>query len=537
MKTKSKSLISFCLICILLSRKVCFVQSKITHIRVPKDLQCDPGQYFDHSGLICVQCGLLSHPIHDKSSIYSSNNRGAGCECDESSIQENEVCSLDEMRGGLCTDITCTPKCNTLSKPTSLDSLACTTCNTTNLLDDNATNTIARYDETSGRCTCDNPLPVSTSGSKPVSNRKLVETYNPVTGDAVGKECKQCPKNSAVITKDILQNGEEFHITSGLKFLPNPHECVHCPDPSMYFDANYQCKCDNGYMIVGETSIGPQRCLKYTPSYSSNYDKVTFPFIQTDSGSDQGTQLTLNSIIFSHYYLEAASLCEFPASDSIERSLNACQTLANLCVMNYYDKSTEPCSQFQYIASKRLSNYHNQGEWKQMMPWLYYDEEVDDIVEDRGIQMSMSFREQEGYEYKLRFKVAKYSLDGKLIGGLEHISNQFVYCNNIEQYSSDVSSGFRFGFALEFEFQCNINDMMNEEMFFYDLYIEDAECVGSNTDQNDCIYPVPVLNRNYIAERNKLPNQNNYFGDEFDDRYTRRFFLFDNMVSFQEISW
>ena len=435
------------------------------------------------------------------------------------------------MRGGLCLDIMCTTKCSDLYLAPSENNLTCITCshgNITHNLDD----TLATFDGTVGDCTCNNPQPSLSSGFKPVSSRKLVEMFDPATGLSIKKECVQCPLNSAVISNDVLGFEEGYHVTAGASYPSNPYECVHCPDPNMYFDLNYQCKCIDGFYVTGETSIGPQKCLKHNPTYTSNYDSVQFPFINQRIKSDEFTTISLKSIIFSHYYLTAASLCEFPRSDSlgISSSLNACQTLANLCVMTYYDETSRPCAQYQFITSKRISSYHDNDNWKIMMPWLYYNQNVEDIVEDRSIQMTIGFQEEIGLHHTLTFKMAKYSMNGTLVG-LESLTSQLMYCSSLFQDDKISEENLKFGYSWSREFRCRLDDLMSREMFFYDLFLVDKDCDSEDTS-HDCLYPIPILNKNYIRKGDSLPNRNSFFGDESDDEYTRRFFLFDNLVSY-----
>ena len=76
-------------------------------------------------------------------------------------------------------------------------------------------------------------------------------------------------------------------------------------------------------------------------------------------------------------------------------------------------------------------------------------------------------------------------------------------------------------------------------MYFYDMYLVDegdtSTISSCNNQQNnddsidsECLYPIPVLNRNFIQGLT-TPNMNRIKEDSVDDRYTRRFFLFDNV--------
>lgn len=473
--------------------------------------------------LICSQCNYLSIPIENAVNV----GRAIGCECDAFGLLGEDVCTLDDKQSGTCTDVICKSTCSKLYMPTSMDHSTCTVCGNENDSTNVGYNMI-EYHSDSGDCRCDNPLPASSPGSKRLLNRKLVEIYDSITAEPIRKECAQCPVNTAVITRDLLISGDEYYMTAGIKYSPNPYDCVHCPDPNMYFNTNYQCKCKDGYMVVGEASIGAQKCIKHTPTLSSDYERVQFRFIREVTGSQEEYQITLNSITFSHFYLEAASLCEFATGYSLERSLNGCQTLANLCVMTYYDNTSTPCRQFQsIIAEKRSVYYHDQTDWKIMMPWLYYTDEVDDIVEDKSIRMSMSLKAQGGNEHFMMYKLAKYTIGGEFLG-IEDLANQFMYCmaTELEDFTG-MGTGLKFGDGFTRKFQCDLKSLLNSDMYFYDLFLLDKQCTGKEGDE--CLYPVPVLNRNFVEGGDSLPNRNQFFGDELDDRYTRRFFLLDNM--------
>jgi len=71
--------------------------------------------------------------------------------------------------------------------------------------------------------------------------------------------------------------------------------------------------------------------------------------------------------------------------------------------------------------------------------------------------------------------------------------------------------------------------LLEKEMFFYDMYIVDnttESCAGGGIAGFDCLFPIPVLNKNLVKDKNQFPNSNT---DHDDDVYIRRFFLFDNV--------
>jgi len=196
--------------------------------------------------------------------------------------------------------------------------------------------------------------------------------------------------------------------------------------------------------------------------------------------------------------------------------------------------ASAPCRQFQDIVAKtRDTNYHSQEDWKYSLPWLYYKDEADDIISDRGIHMKVSFSDVKEHTSHLKFKLAKYDLNGTFMG-IEDLTSHFMYCQNSFTSLENVSRKkkyFAFGNSVRHKYSCSLNDLISTKMFFYDLYVVDEgnEC-SSVKQKNDCLYPVPVLNRNFV-DNGSFPNINMGEKDEFNDRLVRRFFLFDNEVN------
>ena len=119
---------------------------------------------------------------------------------------------------------------------------------------------------------------------------------------------------------------------------------------------------------MGEAPEGEQKCIKRIPSISTDYSLAEFDnVLEKSTGSFRVLHKSINSIIFSHYYLESASYCEFSIGKSAKTFI-ACQTLANLCVMRLYDDSSAPYREFQNIARKRMANCRGQEDWKMFMP-------------------------------------------------------------------------------------------------------------------------------------------------------------------------
>eukprot|EP00559_Dactyliosolen_fragilissimus_P005644 CAMPEP_0184870910 /NCGR_PEP_ID=MMETSP0580-20130426/39207_1 /TAXON_ID=1118495 /ORGANISM="Dactyliosolen fragilissimus" /LENGTH=275 /DNA_ID=CAMNT_0027373279 /DNA_START=237 /DNA_END=1064 /DNA_ORIENTATION=+ len=260
-------------------------------------------------------------------------------------------------------------------------------------------------------CSCGNPAFVENPDGTFVLNKRLVEFYDGQSGLPIYQTCVECPLGTAVISESVIHKNGNIdqsnlkYSTAGATFILDPFSCVPCPDPNMYFDKSYRCKCKDGYKMVGVASIGPQSCIIMNPTLLNNYADVKF-------NNDRGLPISLQSIIFSHFYLKVASGCEYAKGegDAILSTIESCQTLANLCVMNMYDERSIPCAEYQMIVNKRLTSYHGQEGWKTRMPWLYYLNDSNDVLGDRGIKLSMSFADNRGRESTLDFRLIKYSL-------------------------------------------------------------------------------------------------------------------------------
>jgi meckelin len=199
--------------------------------------------------------------------------------------------------------------------------------------------------------------------------------------------------------------------------------------------------------------------------------------------------------------------------------------------MSVYDEDTAPCKQLEAISQRRVETYRNQEDWAYTLPWLYYRDEADYITNDRGINMDVSFRAKVNSVNFLSFKLAKFTVNGTFVG-MEDLTNQFEFCRNF--LGKDDQNQWAFGRSYRNSYPCSVNSLLTKDMFLYDFYLADesSESCSHDSLQHDCLYPVPVLNRNLVKD-NKFVNVE----DDVDDMYTRRFFLFDNQVSSSFSTW
>ncbi len=477
-------------------------------IPVQSDSPCAASQVFDFTGLSCVECGTLS-----------------SCKCPPNQLQKDADCSIDSMLQGSCRKVMCSSECAELSYVSSLDQKSCLPCS---LRNDTREVGASEYDEDSMMCTCRNPPKGLPTGNRIVS-WKLVEIHDEATGLPIRNDCVRCPAGSAVITRNLYDDDREFFLSAGMRFVADPYSCSFCPDPHMYFDTDYNCVCIEGYLLTGEVSVGQQSCIEHLPSVSGSYSKIRFRDpVPAGRKSIDALDLTIDSVIFSHYYLKSASECEYYKGTS--QGLQSCQALSNLCVINMYDEEAAACKELEIISQKRA------GSSSSTLPRLYYQDAADSVNDDRSIGMRISLHPERNRTHKLSFKLVKYTLNGTF-AGIEDLSNQLEYCSETKNILNEPI-WLSFGNGYKNEYKCTINDLLETEMFFYDMFIVDESLESCNDASSisgfQCLYPVPILIRNLVEDR-AFPNFNVHPLDEYNDKYVRRFFLVDNQVSFKMI--
>lgn len=166
----------------------------------------------------------------------------------------------------------------------------------------------------------------------------------------------------------------------------------------------------------------------------------------------------------------------------------------------------------------------------------------------------------------MSFRLAKYNLNGTFLGW-EPLTTQLEYCNQFSEPSAldtkensiqknidearqwipmnrrnPASADLRwlkFGNSYSETYYCDLNGLLAKGTqgsapdvlpgaqgpFFYDMYMVDK---AKTVADGESLYPVPVRNRNYRTG-NTYVNDNTGPTDEDNDRFVRRFFLYDTL--------
>jgi len=464
---------------------------------------CGDNEYIDISSLLCVTCGSNQEP--DPTQMDYTNNSLA-CRCVAGYIATSAACASDEndLIDGDCVELECSEYCPATDTAPLEDDSQCLACdNSTAVLNSGATD-----------CAC---------ADNDAFDKVLLE-YDQGGNVAANKTCATCAAGTRVVLSAFS--------TAGVAYEADPYACVSCPDPNMSWGTSSltidTCSCDTGYTAVGSSLFGATGCEleDHTSEFTVNEaNAVTVSYknvLKVVEGPATSTA-SVESLYFQDLYVKSAARCKYFAEEP--EDYRACQALANLCVLQQYAEDSQVCEDFDDIRDARVATNNGRAEWGAKMPWLVYDEDAEDVRDDRGILMDIAFTGDGITSFDtLEFKVAKYTANGTWLG-TEDVSTLFHYCTLPAPQTDSgggTSSSTRWqqvGHSYEDKYRCDLKTLLYDEQVFMDLYIVDKS--------TDTLFPVPVRNKNYVRANGQLPNLNEDIEDEIDDVYTRRFFLYD----------
>ena len=379
-------------------------------------------------------------------------------------------------------------------------------------------------------CTCA-PGAAKTEATRDLPSFEC-ESCSPRVASSDSYICQSCPGTVDSETQDCLCDYSSYEIiqefnedgsyretkacvacTDQSYFLgPGSHECVPCPHPGMVRDPddNYKCKCGVDYRQSGNTCILPNEITEIESQFPEENAR-TVNYYSMESKDGIGSYSLSASATFDYYYLQAARNC------STYQDILGCQVLGNLCVLQLYNEESTVCRLFKDTARTRpLANPEVTDEgWKQGMPWLYYERNGDQVLEQNRVQMQTTFGENEENRINLlNFYVAKFSLDGRFLG-YESFTDQLILC----PHSAEDAQRYR-EFGTNVLYDCSIDlkpYVTSEETQFYELFLEDSD--GTLLD-------VPVLIENFRDASGADPNTGS---QENSWKLVRRFYIYDNV--------
>ena len=344
--------------------------------------------------------------------------------------------------------------------------------------------------------------------------------------DAVTQEC-YCPANNAVIEKDV--NGNYLTVKQcvpcGAGDYPGGgaavYACKACP-PGKIYDKSYtpwQCVCDTtNYVTAGDVCFLRSDAQFIINGYPENSAKgLTLDNMEVADSTVDSSQAISSSDTISYLYLKAAELC-LKQSDT-----KSCQVLANLCVLQMYDRTNPVCILYEYI-----NNLHDplpgatDLNQKVGMPWLYYKSTADKVINDTTrIQFEVSFDPTDTVNVnQLEFYLAKYDINGNFLG-MDLLTTDLEFCTR--SYEDGIL--WR-SFGSTIVNKCDVDMSLylsrNYTMLFYELYLMDP-VTGKLVD-----IPIMIDNIRNAKASGAVNNANNAT-DPVDWILVRRFFTIDNL--------
>ncbi|KAJ8042251.1 Meckelin [Holothuria leucospilota] len=321
---------------------------------------------------------------------------------------------------------------------------------------------------------------------------------NPVT--------RTCPCNEGEITVEYEEDGSLLDSSQCLPCVATTEpdiegsECVFCHQS--FVDASADCDCPPPYEQSGGICFSSGDLLQTLPS---DYN-VPFESIGDDSG--------FASWFFIEYYSAAEALCR------LYKNLTACQLLSNQCVMVDYNQDDYGTTCDAYIEIRdgfSSSNAYDIPDWPSNMPWLYYTDDVEQVLTESTIQTS--FRTNTSSEQSmLNIFVAEYNATGSFLGLHPAENGKLQLCPDTTE---KLNAAYQFGTT--YSSSCTIPSRSFWDVYktaFFDSYIHYVDLNG-----NEKLYPIPVLVDNY-KENGVFVNQ---MAVQRDWQLTRRFFLVDNV--------
>lgn len=118
---------------------------------------------------------------------------------------------------------------------------------------------------------------------------------------------------------------------------------------------------------------------------------------------------TVTSLTFTHYYLQAVSRCQYAGT---QEDVVYCQQLANLCVLQLYDRNSLACSShLNIIAARSNQLFSNINNWVSGMPWLYFNGDANTVCTTYAYKKRVTLN-----QLLVRYVLASYYMNGTFAG-------------------------------------------------------------------------------------------------------------------------
>jgi len=301
-------------------------------------------------------------------------------------------------------------------------------------------------------------------------------------------------------------------------------------------------RCSAYTFVLGEDPTKCLPCKSYSSSLTNHpcgtllYPHCTIgtTLIPIPYGTDDSTCTTLENLFRNSNYQIALKNIDVGSTSSKTITLSGlntrlaqsahnckefldaygCQTLANLCVLAYYDENNLACRAYKEIYNALGDDYVDDTlypGWKRGLPWLYYTIYGKAVSESSNLNTKYAF-DSNTLQTSIDLVVARYSLDGTFLGYSPFDSEGFLCRVKSIRDTDDIK---RLGHNYFLECEYDLRELYDlHETIFYELYIKRHD--GTPDPK---LLGIPIWLRNYDTAEDK----DNY-------RYVHRFFLYDNIA-------
>jgi len=319
-------------------------------------------------------------------------------------------------------------------------------------------------------------------------------------------------------------------VIAGWQYYADPYRCQACPDPVLMemtvAGGTYSCSCISGYTLVGVSAVGNQSCVLSSLTAAFTAGEAAAAQVTFYDRDTKTADLTVTSLTFQHYYLNAAARCTYFGTPG---DVRYCHQLANLCLMQMYDDESAACIAHNNIVSQRFNTFENVDNWVLGQPWLYVSGDPTATARFYSYKKRVSLNNQ-----FVKLVLAAYTMNGTFVG-FRNLETEFAYCQR-RPSKTDIGGGTAtstdwqlFGANGKFSFECELESLVVEtrEQLFYELFL------FSHKDYVSVFVRV-VNTRSNGDFPNSLLTEEHFVDAE--DVLTRRFFLFDKLTGITSAS-
>ena len=364
----------------------------------------------------------------------------------------------------------------------------------------------------------------------------LVQSLDGYTCVVCDATCQNCASNGGY-RQDLDNNGNYFLTANGQP----TSKCFICNSQSSSLNGNACVSCKPSvFTSQPTTSLSTATCntnqlsggVFILDGLTTNVDDpVIFTVVF-------GNDASITSWLFSNYLLSVYRTCK-PSCVSNQatpclRNVTACQSLANLCVLNMYNvvlkNFVDACTAFSSIQYPIVLSTTVTTTWGFDLPWLTYQETLSAYKSSYatyGANLNAQFLNLNLNNNKcnptgLSFYAARYALNGSLLSADSFDMSKLELCKFLTLSDNLKVSPFS---LTNYNSTCKIavSDLLNygANPVFYDIYLK--------YNNNTSLFPIPVETLNYIDPVTGA--QVNLNGDDTTAKLQRRLFLVDAVSS------